>query len=144
MKQQDNLSKMFYKDTIKGQDKATIKGSPEVDSGDPRIDSPEIEVIYPSGTGSIDSTKQEPDTTENKPENLEVPPVPKPEVVKVEVTPENVIHRDIATRSKEDHVCKMNLLDAAKEHWVAVTIFGVLAIGTGFLLGGSKFKANDV
>ncbi len=135
MTKQDNLSKMFYKDTIQGDDKAPINGEPISD--DPRIDSPEIEVIYPLG----EMVKS--DTTKEESEPVAEKPTPSVEVTTVDVPTQQVSVQQAPDNNKkeEPHECKMSLQAAAKEHWLPLTIFGLAVLGIGFGIGRIKPKS---
>jgi len=88
---------------------------------DPRIDSPDVKVIYPSPVeelaretiqlGKADTVAEEPTViTANETQ---------------EQTPEK----------KEDHVCKVDIQEAIKQNLAGFIVLVVLAFGIGYLFG---------
>lgn len=89
---------------------------------DPRIDSPDVQVIYPSATELAErQTLQhgKADTVEK--ETTFPPPIPLPQ--------------DQPQEKKEDHVCKVDIQEAVKQNLVGFIALIVVAFGIGYLIG---------
>lgn len=117
----NSLNKMFYKDTLQGEDKASASSQED----DPRIDSPEIEVVFPEGEEKEEETKAiQPVITE--PEKNEPTAYDSP--IKKEATQTDQM-------DEPNHKCSLSLKEAAKQHVLAVSIGGLLLIGIGVFVG---------
>jgi len=124
---EDKLSDMFYKDKMPGEEKvSTLK---ESISDDPRIVSPEIQVLYPAVDEDSTEKSQSMETKKETTQVGEVEFPPKKEETKTE---------------NEPHTCSLSLEEAVKQHWVTFTIAGVVLVGLGFLIGKSKSVSNAV
>lgn len=88
-----------------------------VNSSDPRIDSPEIKVVYPSVTHDL--PRYEAITTEEPTTDYE--PIPIPDPPKKE--------------EDEKHECKVGWLDAIKQNGTPFLLLILLAFGLGYIIG---------
>ena len=92
-----------------------------ITSIDPRIDSPDVKVIYPSEVeelpvetmklGKADRVETEPNGIPN--EQLQEQPVEK----------------------KEEHICKVDIQEAVKQNLLGFIVLIVLSLGIGYLMG---------
>lgn len=88
----------------------------EVDYGDPRIDSPEIKVVYPS----LDHEVKMDQTKVNEP--LTVDPN---EVQVIEPNPQPITQ----------HICTIDLQEAIKQHLFPILLGGLVMLILGYLIG---------
>lgn len=110
----------------------TIKNNvtPTAPSGqvrDPRIDSPQIKVVYP--------TKELPLETAQTEQPLATPLTqPKAPMPTNEVTTTSTQ----AKEHSEPHVCKLSFQDAIKAHSTAFILVGLGILALGFIIGKNK------
>jgi hypothetical protein len=96
-------------------------------SQDPRIDSPEIKVIYPAEEVIKTTALEEP--------IIEVQSIPK------------IIPRTIPTEqpkqveAKEEHTCTMTPQKAVEQNWIVFGIASIVLIGIGVAIGKSISKS---
>lgn len=83
---------------------------------DPRIDSPDVQVIYPSAT-----------------ELAERQPLQHGKADTVEKA--TTFPQDQPLEKKEDHVCKVDIQEAVKQNLVGFIALIVVAFGIGYLIG---------
>ena len=128
MNDQDKLSKLFYADGTKEKRQTTVEKS----VNDPRIDSPEIKVIYAD--------------MEKEPEKeIERPPMIM-KTATVEELPEVTITPKAKTDTKEveePHQCKVNFGEAFKQHWIALTGISLGLLTIGFLIARATKKIKS-
>lgn len=88
---------------------------------DPRIDSPDVQVIYPS---PVEELTREPMQHGRADNVTEEPPV---------------FHsgepREQPIEKKEDHVCKVDIQEAVKQNLLGFIVLVVLSLGIGYLIG---------
>lgn len=93
----------------------------ESNQADPRIDSPNIKVVYPSSVESESEQK----TFEQNEQQLKEKQEVKNEVVQNEVP-------------KEPHSCKLSFQDAIKQHSTGFILLGLGILAFGFIIGKNK------
>ena len=87
-------------------------------SDDPRMDSPEIKVIYPPEEME---NRQGGIGTESKDDQVEQP-----------------LEVEQQTDEKEEHVCKVSVQKAFEQNWLYFSIIALALFGLGYALGKSK------
>lgn len=92
----------------------------EVTTIDPRIDSPDVKVIYPS---PIEELKKE-ILQEGKSDTIieETQPI---------VEPQN----QTTKKEEEQHVCKVDTQEAVKQNLLGFIVLVILSLGIGYLIG---------
>lgn len=85
---------------------------------DPRIDSPDVKVIYPSPV--IELAKET--VQQNK-------------VDEIEVQPTGELQEQPIEKKEEEHVCKVDIQEAVKQNLLGFIVFIVLSLGIGYLIG---------
>lgn len=88
---------------------------------DPRIDSPDVKVIYPSPIDQAERQtigKGKADTVETE---TTLPPLP--------------IMQEQPVEKKEEHVCKVDIQEAVKQNLLGFIVLVVLSLGIGYLIG---------
>lgn len=89
-------------------------------SDDPRVDSPEIKVIYPPE--EMDNQKDGA-TVETPSNNDQV---------------EQPIEVEQQVDEQEEHVCKVSVQKAFEQNWLYFSIIAIALFGLGYALGKSK------
>jgi hypothetical protein len=93
-----------------GQEFATI---------DPRIDSPDIKVIYPSPIEQMEKEVIQ----KGKPDRSEIQPM------------EELPPQELLLEKKEEHTCKVDIQEAVKQNFLGFIVLVILSLGIGYLIG---------
>lgn len=92
-------------------------------TGDPRIDSPEVKVIYPSSESQIESaTSQRPIEPA---QNLNTPTSSNSQATASQNDPKAV----------KQHSCKVGFTQALQQNLLAFSLLILLSLGIGYLIG---------
>ncbi len=101
------------------QEQSTLRVQ-NISSIDPRIDSPDVKVIYPSDEittqETVDYGKADTVVSEPTDQPLEQP-------------------QDKPTDKQEEHVCKVDIQEAVKQNLLGFIVLVVLSLGIGYLIG---------
>lgn len=85
-------------------------------SSDPRIDSPEIKVVYP-------------------PEEIIEGNIEQPKEPILEVAPKTEPTKAV---EEQPHECKIGVQKAIEQNWIAFSIAAIALVGIGYLIGKSR------
>lgn len=92
-------------------------------SDDPRIDSPQIKVVYPKIEETEPNNQNIPTQTPNQPS---------------EQTNTEVVNEQPKQKETSDHVCTTSIQKAIEQNWMAFSLMGIAILGIGYFIGKSK------
>lgn len=98
---------------------------------DPRIDSPQIKVVYPTKELPLETELTEPLVPQTQPK------VPA-SVISKTTDGEQLQTQPPITASEPPHVCKLSFQDAVKAHSTAFILVGLGILALGFIIGKNK------
>lgn len=100
--------------------------APSGQGKDPRIDSPNIKVVYPTKELPLETEQTEPLAPQTQPKAPST------------VIPKTTDTDQVQTQSVEPHVCKLSFQDAVKAHSTAFILVGLGILALGFIIGKNK------
>ncbi len=101
-----------------------METSNKTTSQDPRIDSPEIRVVYPSEPVKL-AEKEAPVQTATATPQFDT------------VQPTTTTATTSATTT-EQHVCQVSVVDSIKQHWLAFSMIGFCLFAFGYVIAKGK------
>lgn len=110
----------------------TIKNNvaPSGQGKDPRIDSPNIKVVYPTKELPLETEHTEPFAPQTQPKA--------PASVVPKTTDGEQVQTQPPITASEPHVCKLSFQDAVKAHSTAFIMVGLGILALGFIIGKNK------
>lgn len=108
----------------------TIKNNvaPSGQGKDPRIDSPQIKVVYPTKELPLETEQTEPLVPQTQPKA--------PATVIPKTT--DAVQTQSPIAIGEPHVCKLSFQDAVKAHSTVFILVGLGILALGFIIGKNK------